>query len=233
MKFVRLSAAIISSCFFFASFATHAQSTESEDELHTFSYVLGVQFGAQILQQLEQVSADLDLKSVSAGLMDTLFDQPFKFSEEDMNTAIENATAEIESRNKAMVEQIMEEGNMFRENYAKQENVQATDSGLLYRVIVDGDSTHKPVSTSSVVVHYRGMLIDGTPFDSSYDRNQPAAFDVQGIIPGWMEALQLMTVGSIWEVVIPPELAYGERGAPPVIPPNATLVFEIELIEVN
>ena len=233
MKIVRLCAVIISSSLFFASVSTQAQDTESGEDLHTFSYVLGVQFGAQIAQQLQQVSGGLDLRSVSVGLMDMLFDRPFKFSEEEMNVANEEAAAELESRNREFAAQISEEGKMFRENYAKRENVIATDSGLLYRVMVDGGSTKKPSLDSSVVVHYRGTLTDGTPFDSSYDRNQPAAFDVQGIIPGWSEALQLMTVGSLWEVVIPPELAYGENGAPPVIPPNATLVFEIELLEVN
>ena len=99
-------------------------------------------------------------------------------------------------------------------------------------ILEKGDGA-KPTLDSSVTVHYRGTLIDGSEFDSSYSRNEPTTFGLASIIPGWQEALQLMSVGSKWQLVIPPELAYGDRGAPPSIPPSATLVFEIELLSIQ
>ena len=104
---------------------------------------------------------------------------------------------------------------------------------LLYKVINQGDGDSSPDESSTVVVHYQGTLIDGRVFDSSYQRGEPASFPLTGIIPGWKEILQLMKVGDKWEVVIPPELAYGERGAGASIGPNETLVFEIELLEIK
>ena len=105
-------------------------------------------------------------------------------------------------------------------------------SGLLYEVMTEG-SGPKPKGTDTVTTHYHGMLVDGTVFDSSVDRGQPASFPVNGVIAGWTEALQLMAVGSKWRLVIPPELAYGDRGAGADIKPGATLVFEVELLEIK
>lgn len=105
-------------------------------------------------------------------------------------------------------------------------------SGLQYEVLVEGNGP-KPSAEDTVVTHYHGTLTDGTVFDSSVDRGSPASFPVNRVIPGWTEALQLMGVGSKWRLVIPPELAYGERGAGGAIPPNSTLVFEVELLEIS
>ena len=117
------------------------------------------------------------------------------------------------------------------ENKAK-EDVKTLPSGLQYKVIKDGDGK-TPKATDTVVTHYRGTLLDGSEFDSSYKRKEPAEFPVGGVIKGWTEALQLMKEGSKWILYVPPKLAYGERGFPPVIGPNETLIFEIELLKVK
>jgi FKBP-type peptidyl-prolyl cis-trans isomerase len=125
-----------------------------------------------------------------------------------------------------------EEGKKFLEENAKKEGVNVTSSGLQYKVIKEGYGT-KPKATETVVVHYRGTLIDGTEFDSSYKRNQPISFPLNGVIAGWTEGLQLMKTGAKYEFYIPYNLAYGERGAGGVIPPYAPLIFEVELLEVK
>jgi FKBP-type peptidyl-prolyl cis-trans isomerase FkpA len=111
--------------------------------------------------------------------------------------------------------------------------VTTTASGLQYEVLTEGNGGAKPSATDSVTVHYKGTLTDGKVFDSSYDRGQPATFPLNRVIPGWTEGVQLMTVGSKYKFTIPPDLGYGARGAPGAIPPNATLVFEVELIKIN
>jgi FKBP-type peptidyl-prolyl cis-trans isomerase len=113
------------------------------------------------------------------------------------------------------------------------EEFTTTSSGLQYRIINEGSGTESPGPESVVSVHYRGKLTNGTEFDSSYQRNQPASFPVNGVIKGWTEALQLMKEGDKWELVIPPDLGYGSRGAGKVIPADATLIFEVELLEIK
>ena len=122
-------------------------------------------------------------------------------------------------------------GKAFLEANANEEGVQVTESGLQYKVIEEGTGD-KPVATDTVKVHYCGTLIDGEKFDSSYDRGTPAQFPVNGVIQGWVEALQLMGEGAKWKLFIPPELAYGARGAGGVIGPNAALIFDVELIAI-
>lgn len=125
-----------------------------------------------------------------------------------------------------------EEGKKFLEENAKKEGVSVTPSGLQYKVITEGSGA-KPKATDSVVVHYRGTTIDGKEFDSSYKRGEPISFPLGGVIAGWTEGLQLMPIGSKYELYIPYNLAYGERGAGGVIAPYATLIFEVELLDVK
>jgi len=120
-------------------------------------------------------------------------------------------------------------GDAFRAEFAAKDGVQSTSTGLLYEVITEGDGP-KPGPTDQVEVHYHGTLTDGTVFDSSRQRGETIVFGLNQVIPGWTEALQLMPVGSSYRIVLKPELAYGPMGAPPVIGPNATLVFEVELV---
>jgi FKBP-type peptidyl-prolyl cis-trans isomerase FklB len=122
-------------------------------------------------------------------------------------------------------------GDSFRTENSARPEVTTLESGLQYEVLVEGNGP-KPSAEDTVVTHYHGTLTDGTVFDSSVERGSPASFPVNRVIPGWTEALQLMGVGSKWRLVIPPELAYGERGAGGAIPPNSTLVFEVELLEI-
>ncbi len=124
------------------------------------------------------------------------------------------------------------QGEAFLAESAQREGVVTLPSGLQYEVLEEGDGA-TPRRRSTVVVHYSGTLIDGTPFDSSYSRGEPARFPVNRVIPGWTEALQLMQVGDKWRLFIPADLAYGDRGAGPVIGPGSTLIFEVELIEVQ
>jgi FKBP-type peptidyl-prolyl cis-trans isomerase len=126
----------------------------------------------------------------------------------------------------------IEDGNAYRSQNGKRSEVTTTSSGLQYEVLAEGAGA-QPGSTDHVTVHYRGTLVDGTEFDSSYGRGQPAGFPLNGVIAGWTEALQLMKVGSKHRIVLPPELGYGDRGAPPVIGPGATLIFEVELLDVR
>ena len=124
------------------------------------------------------------------------------------------------------------EGETFLAENSKKEGVVTTPSGLQYRVITEGTGK-QPSANSTVTVHYRGKLLDGTEFDSSYKRGEPATFPLSGVIAGWTEALQLMKVGSKYELFVPANLAYGERGSRGAIPPNATLIFEVELLAVK
>ena len=124
------------------------------------------------------------------------------------------------------------DGEAYLAANAKKDGVKTLPSGLQYKVVTEGAGA-TPKASDTVTVHYRGKLVDGTEFDSSYSRNEPATFPVNGVIPGWTEALQLMKVGSKWELCIPANLAYGERGAGGRIPANATLVFEVELLGIK
>jgi FKBP-type peptidyl-prolyl cis-trans isomerase FklB len=123
-------------------------------------------------------------------------------------------------------------GEAFLEANKKKPGVITLPDGLQYKILVEGNGTH-PTEADTVTVNYAGTLINGKEFDSSYKRGQPASFPVGMVIPGWTEALKLMKVGSVWELFIPPKLAYGERGAPPSIGPNETLIFKVELLEIN
>jgi FKBP-type peptidyl-prolyl cis-trans isomerase len=131
-----------------------------------------------------------------------------------------------------MAQSALEQGQAFMQENAKKDGVKSTPSGLQYKVITEGTGK-SPKATDTVLVHYRGTLIDGTEFDSSYKHNEPIEFPLNGVIPGWTEGVQLMKEGSKYQFVIPSKLAYGQRGAPPVIPPDSTLIFEVELLKVR
>ncbi|HIL88708.1 MAG TPA: FKBP-type peptidyl-prolyl cis-trans isomerase [Deltaproteobacteria bacterium] len=131
-----------------------------------------------------------------------------------------------------VTEKFMRQNRELLENNPQQEGVVVTDSGLQYRILREGAGA-QPTASSTVTVHYRGMLVEGSEFDSSHRRGKPASFPVSGLIPGWTEALQLMREGAKWELVVPAHLAYGEQGVPDLIPPNAVLRFEVELLKVN
>lgn len=211
---------------------SYSQEPSLQTQEEQFSYALGIQFGAQIVSQLRNSQLPLSGAALALGVSDVLNQNEFKLTDEQMQTVMAAVQQEIQNRENEMRVASAEMGKEYQAEYAKQDGVVSTTNGVLYKVLTAGDGA-TPTLDNSVTVHYRGTLIDGTEFDSSYNRNEPTTFPLGSIIPGWQEVLQLMKAGSKWEVVIPPQLAYGENGAPPAIPPNATLVFEIELIEVQ
>ncbi|MDT8443515.1 MAG: FKBP-type peptidyl-prolyl cis-trans isomerase [Desulfuromonadales bacterium] len=196
------------------------------------SYTIGVNIGKDFKTQKMDIDADILL----LGLKDSMDGKELRLTDEEMTSAIESFQEEMQAKitaeMEAMVVKNKAEGEAFLAENAKKEGVVVTDSGLQYKVLEPGEGD-APEATDVVTVHYRGTLIDGTQFDSSYDRGQPATFPVGGVIAGWTEALQLMKPGATWQLVIPAELAYGERGAGQVIGPNATLLFDVELISVE
>ena len=197
-----------------------------------FSYALGFQIGTQIAQQMMAEGLDLDPGFLAKAIEDVLSGASPAITPEQMNAAISAVQQQTQEKSMEKAQAAEQIGQDFRQAYRQQEGVSETDSGILYRVLTPGTGG-KPKVDDTVVVHYRGTLVDGTEFDSSIRRGQPATFSLGGIIAGWQEALQLMQEGARWEVVIPPELAYGSTGAGGAIGPQETLIFEIELIEVK
>jgi len=192
------------------------------------SYGIGRQLGNQLASN--QLSG-LDVSALAAGIADALDNAPSAVSPEEFNVAYESMSRIWEKEKQSQYQGVIAEGEAFLAKNAERPEVSVTDSGLQYEVLQAGEG-EKPLSTSQVVTHYRGSLIDGTVFDSSYDRGEPAEFPVNGVISGWQEALQLMSVGEKWRLYVPYQLAYGERGAGESIPPYSTLVFDVELLSV-
>ncbi|WP_243748837.1 FKBP-type peptidyl-prolyl cis-trans isomerase [Pseudomaricurvus alcaniphilus] len=196
------------------------------------SYVLGYNIG----QNFKQDQVDIDIKVFAQALADVEAGKEPKLTQEEMQMAMRSLQELMQAkRNQAMQvvsEANQKEGQAFLQANAKKAGVVTTASGLQYKVLTKGTGP-KPTAANQVTVHYSGKLLDGTEFDSSYSRGEPATFGVTQVIPGWTEALQLMSEGAKWEVYIPSNLAYGPGGAGGDIGPNATLVFEIELLSAN
>ena len=215
-----------------AATTTNAHDVALEESSDKLSYVIGVEFAVQMSQQLQGLGIPLNGDAIAMAIADVLAGNNLKLSNEEMEAELQ-AFAERQAKlQEELTEMVISSGEEFRADFAAQDGVQSTDSGLLYRVVREGGGA-KPGPQSTVTVHYRGTLTDGTEFDSSYSRDEPTTFSLEGIIPGWTEALQLINEGSKIEVVIPPDLAYGPQGSPPVIPPSATLFFEIELLSIE
>ena len=203
-----------------------------ESLIDKVSYSIGLNIGKDFKAQNIEVNPDL----LARGIKDAISDSKPLLTEEEIQEAVgtfqQERMAEAEAMAKEMGEKNLKEGEAFLQENAKREGVVALPSGLQYEVIEEGTGK-SPKPGDEVTVHYRGTLVDGTVFDSSYERGEPVTFPVEGVIPGWTEALQLMKEGAKWKLFIPPALAYGERGAGQVIGPNATLLFEVELISVQ
>lgn len=198
----------------------------SNSEMDKFSYSLGMNIAASLMNDgLDNVV----VKDLALGLEDLLKKSDTRVSAEEAQQILQSGIQEAQSKKFGAVK---EEGAAYLAENAKKEGVTVLESGLQYEVITVGKG-NKPAATDNVTVHYKGTLIDGTVFDSSIERGQPATFPVNGVIPGWVEGLQLMTEGSKWKLHIPFNLAYGEQGAGGSIPPFATLVFEVELIKIG
>ena len=196
------------------------------------SYALGMNLGAN----LKRDSVDIDtaifvraLKDTVAGGKTLLTDSEARAALTQLQTVVRNKQME---KMKVAGEANKKEGDSFLAANKTKEGIVTLPSGLEYKILTQGTGP-KPAATDTVVCNYRGTLINGTEFDSSYKRGQPATFPVSGVIKGWTEALQLMPVGSKWQLFLPAELAYGERGPSPEIGPNSTLVFEVELLSIQ
>ncbi|SJN58398.1 FKBP-type peptidyl-prolyl cis-trans isomerase [Vibrio ruber] len=208
---------------------------KSDDE--KAAYAIGVSFANYLSTSLEkpkEYGIDLDKDIVLQGIQNA-FANNSAMTDEDARKALEdfdkrlNTLATTKAKEKA--EANKKAGDDFRAEFEKQDGVKKTKSGLLYQVMTKGTG-ESPKATDTVQVHYKGTLIDGTQFDSSYDRGEPATFPLDRVIPGWTEGVQLMKVGAKYKFVIPPELAYGDRDTPS-IPADSTLVFEVELLKVE
>ena len=218
--------AISSLLLFIACKSEAAKEVVLNNELDSVSYSLGVNIGENMQSQFE----DINIDNFLIGLKQVINDKTEpKINGEQALMIIQNYFAKKQS---AMSESKIEEGKKFLDENSKKEGVITLASGLQYKVINEGTGP-KPKLEDKVTTHYHGTLLDGTVFDSSVDRGEPASFPVGGVIKGWTEALQLMSVGSKWKLYVPYNLAYGERGAGQQIGPYSTLIFEVELISID
>lgn len=196
------------------------------------SYALGMSLGGNMVRQGFEVEFDAFFR----GFRDAMEQNQSLLDDQEIRDALIGFRARTQEKRErefiAKNEKNEKEGAAFLAANRKKKNVVTTASGLQYKVIRAGQGK-SPTASDTVVTHYKGTLIDGTVFDSSYQRGEPASFQTSGVIRGWTEALLLMKIGSKWELYIPPELAYGVRGSLPAIGPNATLIFEIELLEIK
>jgi len=207
--------------------ATAEKAEIFKTEMDKVSYIIGTQMAGS----LKKAEIDVNLELLVQGMKDTLADTKLALSQDEMTKTY--SAWQQKMRAKQAAKQAMEAAKnlAFLEANKAKEGVKVLPSGLQYKVIKEGTG-NTPTADDKVKTHYRGTLIDGTEFDSSYKGNKPAEFPVKGVIKGWTEALQLMKEGGKWELYIPANLAYGQRGRPG-IPPNSTLIFEIELLEVT
>ena len=193
-----------------------------------FSYTIGYQVG----MDFKRKGLDLDINAVLQAIRDAQEGKKPRLDQQQMQQALNNYKEAVAAKRKEIADTNLKLSKAFLDQNKKKKGVKRTSSGLQYEVLKAGKGA-KPKATDSVEVHYHGTLIDGRVFDSSVSRGQTVTFPVNGVIKGWQEALQMMKKGAKWRVAIPPELAYGPMGSPPVIAPNMALVFEIELIDIK
>ncbi|MFI5400858.1 MAG: FKBP-type peptidyl-prolyl cis-trans isomerase N-terminal domain-containing protein [SAR324 cluster bacterium] len=200
------------------------------DDKAKSSYAIGANVGASLKRQ----GVDIDLAALGQGVKDALAGAESKLSQQEVHAVMarlqQNMQAKHDAVQKAAGEKNKKDGEAFLAKNKKEPGVKTTASGLEYKIVKEGTG-RTPTLADTVTANYRGTLLDGTEFDSSYKRGEPAKFPVSGVIPGWTEVLQQMKVGSKYKVFIPSNLAYGEKGAGQQIGPNATLIFEIELLD--
>ena len=210
-----------------------AQETPTlKDQKEKISYIIGMDIGTNFKRQSIDIDPDILGRGIKDGLSGAKPLLPEQEAKEVLAAFEKVMKGKQEESRKAIGEKNKKEGEVFlAENKAK-EGVKTAPSGLQYKVIKPGTGK-KPQAADTVTVNYRGTLVDGTEFDSSYRRGKPATFPVSGVIPGWTEALQSMEEGAKWQIIIPSKLAYGEQGAGQMIGPNATLIFEVELISIQ
>ena len=225
-----ITAVIVSGCQKQESGGIERATTVPETEQQKYSYAIGQNMGGS----LKAAEIEVDGSFFSAGFFDA-FDGEQRMTDEEMQAALTSLQQQSQEKQMAAQKKQMEEQLVLADEFLAKnkeiEGVTTTESGLQYTVTTAGEGA-KPSATDTVSVHYEGRLIDGKVFDSSLERGQPVEFPVNGVIAGWTEALQLMPVGSKWQLTIPPNLAYGETGAGQMIAPNSVLVFDVELLSI-
>ncbi len=201
-------------------------------EEEKISYALGIDIG----QSFKQLPVKVNIDLLSQGIADVFLGKEIKMSQEEWQKTMAGFQQKMKKHGEAIQKNMSEtnskEGESFLAENQKRPEVKVTESGLQYEVLVEGEGDC-PKNSDKVTVHYAGTLINGTEFDSSIKRGTPASFPVNGVIPGWTEALQIMKVGSKYKLFIPSALAYGPQGAGQNIGPNSTLIFEVELIKID
>ncbi|MCP4598089.1 FKBP-type peptidyl-prolyl cis-trans isomerase [Neptuniibacter sp.] len=206
----------------------------SEVQLETLEQKASYGIGRQMGDQLAQQPFDgMDLNAISAGIADSFNGEEMRVEVKDIQEAFNVINERLRAKQEEEAKQASAVGEEFLAENAKRDGVVVLESGLQYEIIEAGEEgSEKPTRESKVRTHYHGTFIDGSVFDSSYDRGQPAEFPVGGVIAGWTEALQLMNKGAKWKLFIPYNLAYGAQGSPGGIPPYSALVFDVELLEI-
>lgn len=201
-----------------------------ENEDNQVAYSIGVNIGQNLVAQ--QIVEGIDLTAFMAGMLDALSDD-VKMEQSVMMEVLQSfMQGQADEAQAALGESLLASEAFLAEN-AERDGVVVLDSGLQYEVLASGGGGESPTTTNTVLAHYHGTLSDGSVFDSSVERGDPASFGVSQVIAGWTEALQLMTVGDKWRLYIHPDMAYGEASPTPAIPPNSALIFEVELLEIN
>lgn len=217
---------------FLASQVSAEENLVLKNQKDKVSYIIGMEIGKNFKKQ----SIDIDPDILTKGIKDAISGGKPLLTEQEIQENMVTFQKEMMAKQEELAKKLggnnKKEGEAFLAENKKKDGVKTLPSGLQYKVTKAGTGK-KPKLTDTVMTHYRGTLIDGTEFDSSYRRGQPVSFPVTGVIPGWTEALQLMEEGAKWQLFIPPNLAYGERGAGRDIGPNATLIFEIELVSIQ
>jgi FKBP-type peptidyl-prolyl cis-trans isomerase len=216
--------------------AAAAKSAEPASPFKTrkekFSYALGMNIGNGLGQNLKKQNVEFDPALVADGLKATLAGSKTLLTTDEAQAVLKEVQTEVQKENQAKMKEAADknktDGEAFLAANKDKEGVVTLPSGLQYKILTEGTGP-KPTASDTVICNYRGTLVDGKEFDSSYKRGQPATFPVSGVIKGWTEALQLMPVGSKWQLFVPPSLAYGEQGVGNDIMPNSTLIFEVEL----
>jgi FKBP-type peptidyl-prolyl cis-trans isomerase FklB len=211
---------------------TSAATVSVSTPKQKLSYALGADMG----RRLKAASVDVDAAVVARGMSDALTGSKTLLTDDEMRATMAEFQKQLGEKQAAVVKELSDknkkEGDAFLAENKTKEGVVALPSGLQYKVLKMGEGA-KPTAADTVVCNYRGTLLNGKEFDSSYKRNEPATFPVGRVIKGWTEALQLMPTGSKWQLFIPPDLAYGDRGAGADIEPNSTLIFEVELLSIQ
>lgn len=200
----------------------------SENQLDRLSYALGLSMGNNFRASGIQ---EINVQDFADGVAAVFYGSDPKMTYDEAKAEIQKFFTEMQKKQEDAAAEMAKKGEEFLMENGKRAEVKTTPSGLQYEVLAEGDGP-QPTATDQVEVHYTGKLIDGTVFDSSVDRGQPATFGVTQVIPGWVEALQMMKAGSKWRLFIPSALAYGPQGAGGVIGPNQTLIFDVELLKV-